>query len=349
MNDQFEIQVADVKAIPDHRWQQRYELNKALRMERDPLSPAPSLAETKANLQNLPSFVDLTMWWALDKQSDTIVGDASLIVFNEEMTQNQHLGQIDIQVAADCRRQGVGTELLRRITQAASEFDRSLIISNTHSNVPAGESFARRFGAEMGLVGITNQLEIADLDMEMMATWQTQAERLADEYEILFVEGHLPDDLLDAMVEVKRVMNTAPRDELDVEDFELSAEQYRQMEQMILQPGRERWIYAVRHKPSQKLAGYTEMTFRSSAPMLAGQGDTAVVPEFRGNKIGRWLKAAMITHIVNERPAVQYVRTGNAASNAPMLKINNEMGFKPHYEDKVWQLSIEKANACFEN
>ncbi len=343
----FTIQQVDIDTISERRWEEQYALNKLLRYERDPLSPAPTLRETKTNLGNIPSFVDLTIWWAIDCQSNTIVGDASLIMFNEQMAQNQHLGQLELQVAPAYRRNGIGSELLRHIVQMAAAKKRSLLFFSTQSNVEAGEAFTKNLGAEMGLSTITNQLAIADLNMALMAQWQKQADLLADKYELLFISGRLPDNLLDAMVDVKQVMNTAPRGELEIEDIEFSAEQFRQMELKHLQPGREIWRYLVRHKSSNKLAGYTEMDFRDSAPQLAGQGDTAVVPEFRGNKIGRWLKAAMITHLVNERPAIQYVRTGNAASNAPMLKINNEMGFKAYYEEKVWQLSVEKALSHF--
>jgi hypothetical protein len=38
---------------------------------------------------------------------------------------------------------------------------------------------------------------------------------------------------------------------------------------------------------------------------------------------------------------VQYIRTGNADSNAAMLNINHQMGFKPYLSEKVWQVEIE--------
>ncbi len=64
---------------------------------------------------------------------------------------------------------------------------------------------------------------------------------------------------------------------------------------------------------------------------------------YRGHGLGRWLKAAMIQRILEERPAVTLIRTGNADENAPMLKINNELGFKPYQSNSIVQVTLEKA------
>jgi hypothetical protein len=69
---------------------------------------------------------------------------------------------------------------------------------------------------------------------------------------------------------------------------------------------------------------------------------TGVFPQFRNKGLGRWLKASMLDKVLKERPQVKYVRTGNADTNASMLKINNELGFKPYTADILWQVELNK-------
>jgi GNAT superfamily N-acetyltransferase len=69
---------------------------------------------------------------------------------------------------------------------------------------------------------------------------------------------------------------------------------------------------------------------------------TGVFPQYRNKGLGRWLKAAMLDKVIKERPQVKYVRTGNADSNAAMLKINTELGFKPYMATALWQVEMEK-------
>lgn len=52
----------------------------------------------------------------------------------------------------------------------------------------------------------------------------------------------------------------------------------------------------------------------------------------------------MIKRVLNGLLGVRFIRTGNATSNTPMLKINHELGFKPYTSDAWWEISLAKVN-----
>jgi mycothiol synthase len=101
----------------------------------------------------------------------------------------------------------------------------------------------------------------------------------------------------------------------------------------------------VRESATGNFAGYTEVFWNPNRPEIIGQGMTGVFPEYRNRGLGRWLKAAMLEKIFQERPQARVVRTGNADINAPMLKINTELGFKPYISHCTWQVESAQVAA----
>jgi GNAT superfamily N-acetyltransferase len=157
-----------------------------------------------------------------------------------------------------------------------------------------------------------------------------------------FWTGPYPEQDIEAIVALIQVMNTAPREDLEVEDFRPTAEQIRQFEQSMFARGNSRWTAYVREKATGKFAGFTEVLWNPNRPAILQQMDTGVFPEYRNRGLGRWLKAALLDKVLREHPEIEFVRTGNADSNASMLKINSEMGFKPYRSEIVWQVDVEQ-------
>ena len=71
------------------------------------------------------------------------------------------------------------------------------------------------------------------------------------------------------------------------------------------------------------------------------QNLTGVLENYRGRKIGKWIKASLLLTMKDKYPKVKYIRTFNSESNAPMRAINNKLGYKKHSELIRYQISLE--------
>jgi GNAT superfamily N-acetyltransferase len=329
--------------------QQQYAaLNKhsnQIRRERLPDDPPIPLDETIQGLKNIPDYIQLQPWIAFETGSERIVG---LGLTQYSLEDNLHMAQFTISVQPAFRRQGLAKRFLEKILQVAQDQDRKILITDTNARIPAGEAFMLRLGAEKALEGHTNQLILADLDSVLIREWIDRAKERAVAFEIGTWEGKYPEADLEAIVELYDLLNQQPFGDLDIEDFTFSADHLRKMEASIFARGYQRWTLYVREKNSGKFAGYTEVLWNPNRPEIILQGITGVFPKYRNKGLGRWIKAEMLQKVCARRPQARYVRTENADINAPMMKINDELGFQPYIAEITWQIETEKVAAYLE-
>ena len=179
--------------------------------------------------------------------------------------------------------------------------------------------------------------------MELMDSWITKASEKAMDYEInLWVDAY-PERELEAFTKLYNdFWNSIPVGSMDYEYEELTPERLRNGMESKIKRGWKNWIMVARHKTSGEYAGFTSLLYTGFNPEMVNQGNTGVAIEHRNKGLGRWLKAALIKHVLSEMPNVKKIRSENDVTNKPMLNINNRMGFKPIYSESYWQITTEK-------
>lgn len=318
-----------------------------LRAEQLPDDPPIPIDEMVQGWHNMPRFQSMPTWvvWQADSSQIVARGHVGWL----DVPENRHLVEFRTMVLPEYRRQGLARQLLALITQATRLENRHTLLTDTNERVPAGAAFMERLGARAGLAMHTNQLKIAELNRDLVRRWQDRAQERAAGFALGFWDGTYPEEDLQAIAELMQVMNTAPRGSLEIEDERFTPEQVRQIETSIFARGNQRWTTYARETKTGKFVGYTDVLWNPNRSEILQQRETGVFPEYRNHGLGRWLKAAMLDKVLRAHPEIKYVRTGNADSNAAMLKINNELGFKPYLSQTIWQVEIGQVEKYLSN
>ena len=326
----------DWASATDAQAEARHALSSIVRGELFPGDAAPPVEHLRAYALHYPSYAREQEWavWADDGQ---MAGWAQLEV--EYVASNRGLASYKIEVHPEHRRHGIGTALLHAVRDAARDDGRTTIGTAAYEGT-AGEPFLAQAGAENRQAFRHSRLQVDDLDLALLQDWVHRAGERARGYSLVGWDEPCPDEHLEAFTEVMHVMNTAPVDDLEVEDDVWTVEEIRSFQASRDACGHQGWVLCAREDATGRFVGFTEMGFWPWDPEKGQQGDTGVDPAHRDRGLGRWLKAAMLQRLLRERPEVRHVDTGNAGSNRPMLAINVALGFKPHRLGGFWQLPI---------
>jgi GNAT superfamily N-acetyltransferase len=281
--------------------------------------------------------------WVL-RAGDRTVASAELGL---PLRDNLRAGGVNLVVAPDRRRRGLGRLLLDHVAAQARAAGRSHLWMEVHCPLDApapGSGFLRSAGARPALADTRRVLEVRPGDPELRRLMEL-ARDAARGYGLVQWTGPTPEPWLDDVAAlIARMSTDAPQGELALEPERWDAGRVRARDAADAARGQRTVVTAARG-PDGHLVGYTTMAVRATVAGYAKQDDTIVEPAHRGHRLGLWMKLANLELLAAEHPDVRRVGTYNADENRWMVAVNEAMGYRPRSRLVEWQLDLTAGQA----
>jgi mycothiol synthase len=110
----------------------------------------------------------------------------------------------------------------------------------------------------------------------------------ADKFEIGFYDdGHFPESELESLCEIFDILNTAPRGELEMNDWKMTPEKLLEFMEQGRKHGNQNWMLYARDKANGRYAGFSDTNWHPNRSFLVWQGATCRSSRFSRAWAGR--------------------------------------------------------------
>lgn len=281
---------------------------------------------------------DLLQLWGDDRTRLLLAHDGGRLIgvgrFSYHLKQNTDKGNLHLVVRPDERQRGLGRQMAARLAEEALQLGRTSYLAETSSRNPDGEAFAAALGAKASLPSVVSELYLDRLDQALLQRWVMRP--AGDPYRLHRFQV-VPEHEMERVAKVYDVMNTAPRGDLEFEDWVTTPEDVRSQQEAYTTIGGKTLMYVIEHLPSAEFVAFSQVGWHPKRATVIGQWGTGVRPDHRGQGLGKWTKAAVLQDLPEHNPQGRKLYTGNADVNAAMLGINRALGYKPAFRRTEWQ------------
>lgn len=267
-------------------------------------------------LANMSATHRVHLWVARD--GDAVVGAAELSWW--EAPDNRDRAWLHLSVAP--YDEDVVEALMVPVEECVRPVGRTLL----NFEVPEGDPLEKWVEAHGGTVGSVDEHNVCRVRSLDRADVAALASAVPDGYELVAFDGGCPDDLLEPYTRLMDTMNTAPRDDLTMEDWVYTPDRIRDYEAGMAARGHTMWHVVAREVATGELAAFNQLCVRPDFPEVVENEDTAVAVPHRGRGLGLWIKAVNLLRVIDDTGA-QVVETWNSATNEHMLRVNRRLGF----------------------
>lgn len=268
----------------------------------------------------------------------------SIIGFNREdspgYVNNKHNSFFYIIVDSEYRRKGLGSLLFKLIIEEAKE--NGCKFTETDTYYDSGRKFCKKFGGKLINENSENRVLLEEINWDLINKWKSEGKKKAS---MVILENFIivPERDIVEICELETILESQ-MPTLDNEDGKwidvYTPEKKRELERNRKEQGYINYTILSREY-NGTISGMTEIRYsRNDRPERINQGLTGVLEEYRGRGLGKWLKAEMLIYIENHIPEARFIVTGNAEHNAPMVSINERLGFRPYYNESSFKFRL---------
>jgi GNAT superfamily N-acetyltransferase len=272
-------------------------------------------------------------------------GDGAVVAhyrLNLPDLENKDRAFLGLVVHPDARRRGYGWEMARHGAQRAAASGRT-VLEGYSTEDSAGVAFAHATGAGLAIEEVRRIQDLSAIAAGTIGELRAAAEKAAAGYSLVTWTGPIPEKYYGDIAAVLGAYNDAPHPD-GTEDAIWDAGRVRERTGTAQRLGLMRgYAVAAVSDASGEMAGYTEVLIDTEADEWGYQQLTAVVRSHRGHRLGLLLKVAMLEWLAKAEPQLKWVATGNAASNAHMIAVNDQLGYrvvKPGW--KFWEMPVAR-------
>jgi GNAT superfamily N-acetyltransferase len=314
-------------------------------MQRNPDS-SEDTSDDETNEKGLKMYVQNPEFTALlfsivDMEIEKQIGNIICVIpymTSDTFKENPGYMEFYINILEEYCRKGIGTKALTKVYEVAVKYGKTLLATDTY--YPSGKAFLQAVDAELE-IGIENRLKLDELDWMMVEQWVREGKERSPETKIVNLNEDFENYIEQYSKLYTETYNQQPVDGIDEITLSFTPEYFRHKAKTCEETGARKDTLITVEKNGE-MSGLTEMAYNPGYSDVLTQGLTGVKEEHRGRGLGKWLKAAMLLQVREKYPQIKTIRTENVTTNAPMLSINNRLGFKFFRESIEAHLTIDK-------
>jgi GNAT superfamily N-acetyltransferase len=248
---------------------------------------------------------------------------------------NTDLANVLICCTPDARGHGYAAEMLAHVEEQARARGRARLVSEVSWPYDGGAdgagspdlAWAVRQGFELALVDVQRRLSVP-VPTGHLDELAAKAAGHHEGYRLRSFTGPVPDDLVDGWAALSATLMTeAPMGEIDREEETTDVAAIRAEEALLDRQGRVR-LGTAALSPEGELVAYTDIVVTEHESERGYQWGTLVRPDHRGHRLGLAVKVANLRRLQETRPQITTLVTFNADVNAPMVAVNERLGYR---------------------